>query len=307
MVTQAHASTLKLKAEPPAGYAPPRKPRPDSMEDVYGGRPVFQPGSQESSTFPWKIAGGALVLIVVGAIVGGSYLTGGSTPPPKTVPEPEVAAPPVTPPTPAVTPKTGRVQITTEPSGARVILDGKHIGESPLTLEVPAGRHTFTFATSSDSVRRIVRVDAGKTLNIDVPIFSGFVDIVAPIILDVAENGKSIGTTEHPRQILRPGKHVLTLSNRDLDYTTVQTVDVEPGEVKTLTIDPRGAANLNATPWAEVWMDGKKIGDTPLANLALPLGTHELIFKHPKWGERRVTTTIRANAPIAVSVDMTKQ
>jgi hypothetical protein len=187
------------------------------------------------------------------------------------------------------------------------MLDGKHVGESPLTLEVPVGRHVITLATSSDSVRRPLRVEAGKTHTLDVAIYSGFVDVQAPIILDVSENGKSIGTTEQPHLVLRPGRHVLTFSNRDLDYTSTHTVEIEPGDGKTITLDPRGTANLNATPWAEVWMDGKKIGDTPLANLPLPLGTHELIFKNPKYGERRVTTTIRANAPIAISVDMSKQ
>jgi serine/threonine-protein kinase len=139
-----------------------------------------------------------------------------------------------------------------------------------------------------------------------VPIYSGWVDVVAPIILDVAEDGKSIGNTEQNRLLLRPGRHELTFSNRDLDYTSTHTVEIEPGEVKTLTIDPRGTANLNASPWAEVWVNGKKVGDTPLANLQLPLGTHELVFRHPQFGERRVTTTIRANAPVAVSVDMSK-
>jgi hypothetical protein len=45
----------------------------------------------------------------------------------------------------------------------------------------------------------------------------------------------------------------------------------------------------------------------PLANLKLPLGTHEVVFKNPQFGERSRPTTTRANAPIAVSVDMSKQ
>ena len=152
-----------------------------------------------------------------------------------------------------------------------------------------------------------MRVETGKTVTIDVPIFSGWVDVNAPIILDVSEEGKSLGTTEQNRLLLAPGRHVLTFSNRDLDYTLVRTVDVEPGEVKTLTIEPRGVANFNASPWAEVWVNGKKIGETPLANLELPLGTHEVVFKHPQFGERRMTTTLRANAPVALSVDMSKE
>jgi serine/threonine-protein kinase len=78
--------------------------------------------------------------------------------------------------------------------------------------------------------------------------------------------------------------------------------------VKTLRLDPRGTANFNASPWAEVWVNGKKLGETPLANQQLPLGTHDIVFKHPQFGERRMPpTTIRANAPVALSVDMTSK
>ena len=49
-------------------------------------------------------------------------------------------------------------------------------------------------------------------------------------------------------------------------------MDIEPGEVKHLELDPRGTVNINAQPWAEVWIDGKKMGETPLANVSIPLG-----------------------------------
>lgn len=65
-----------------------------------------------------------------------------------------------------------------------------------------------------------------------------------------------------------------------------------------------GAANFTATPWAEVWMNGKKLGETPLMNHPVPLGKREFVFKHPRLGERRVTVTIHADSVASVSVDM---
>jgi PEGA domain-containing protein len=65
-----------------------------------------------------------------------------------------------------------------------------------------------------------------------------------------------------------------------------------------------GAANFTAMPWAEVWMNGKKLGETPLMNHRVPLGKQEFVFKHPRLGERRVTVTIRADSVASVSVDM---
>jgi hypothetical protein len=183
---------------------------------------------------------------------------------------------------------TGRLEIETQPAGARILVDGKPAGESPVALDgIAAGRHTVTFVTPSGSVKRTIRIETGRTTKLDVPIFSGWVGIYAPFVLEVIEDGRVIGTTEESRILLSPGKHDLTLVNRELGYSSAQTVEIEPGEVKSISIDPRGRVNLNASPWAEVWIDGRKIGDTPIANLQLPLGVREVTFRHPQLGERK--------------------
>jgi hypothetical protein len=263
----------------------------------------------ETSAFPWKLVAAAIVLLVMGVVGGRAYLPSRKTPETASAPPaaatPAPAASKIT--LPGTTGDKGRLEIETQPAGARVLLDGKPAGESPLTIDgVPAGRHTVTFLSSAGSVKRTIRVEAGRTAKLDVPIFSGWVGIFAPFVVEVAEGGRVIGTTEEPRLMLSPGRHILTLTNRDLGYSSVQTVDIEPGEIRSVSLDPRGRVNLNATPWAEVWLDGKKLGDTPIANLEMPLGIRELIFRHPQFGERRVAVTVRGNAPAAISVDMSK-
>jgi hypothetical protein len=282
--------------------------------DIYSSSPTA-PRASEPTAFPWKLAAAAGVIMVV-AIVGGKVYM-----PAKSAPTDEAAASPTsasqaatTSAAPAaraaaasVVANTGRLEIETQPAGARILVDGKAAGESPVALDgIAAGRHTVTFVTSSGSVKRTVRIETGRTTKLDVPIFSGWVGIYAPFVLEVAEGGRVIGTTEEPRILLTPGKHDLTLVNRELGYSSAQTVEIEPGEVKSISIDPRGHVNLNASPWAEVWMDGRKIGDTPIANLQLPLGVRELTFKHPQFGERKVTLTVKGNAPAAISIDMSK-
>jgi hypothetical protein len=149
-------------------------------------------------------------------------------------------------------------------------------------------------------------VEADKTLTLDVPVFSGWVAIFAPIILEVSQEGRPLGNTEQGRLMLPPGRHTLTLTNRDFGYSASHAVEIEAGEVRSLNIQPTGTVNLNAVPWAEVWIDGKKAGETPLANLQLPLGNREIIFKHPEHGERRMPIAIRAGTPAAVTVDFLK-
>jgi hypothetical protein len=40
--------------------------------------------------------------------------------------------------------------------------------------------------------------------------------------------------------------------------------------------------------------------------MRVPLGTREFVFKHPQYGERKVTALIRADQPTPVSVDFTR-
>ncbi len=46
-----------------------------------------------------------------------------------------------------------------------------------------------------------------------------------------------------------------------------------------------GSLALEATPWAEVNLDGKSIGETPLANVSVLPGVHTLVFKNPETGK----------------------
>ena len=64
---------------------------------------------------------------------------------------------------------------------------------------------------------------------------------------------------------------------------------------------PNGRVSINAVPWAEVSIDGTPAGQTPLANLSLPIGTHEVVFKHPQFGERKQTITVKVDGLTRVS------
>ena len=73
-----------------------------------------------------------------------------------------------------------------------------------------------------------------------------------------------------------------------------------------MNVTPKGTVNVNAQPWAEVWVDGQRVGETPIANLEVSLGTREFVFKHPQYGERKTVTTVTSK-PSAISIDFTRQ
>jgi PEGA domain-containing protein len=106
--------------------------------------------------------------------------------------------------------------------------------------------------------------------------------------------------------MLSPGRHQLTFTNSEMGYKSTQPVDVVPGEESSVSLVPTGELSANAAPWAEVWIDGKKVGETPVGNLHVPLGTHEVVFKNPTFSDRQVTVTVTAKAPAAAFVDFSK-
>ncbi len=55
------------------------------------------------------------------------------------------------------------------------------------------------------------------------------------------------------------------------------SVDVVPGkEAKEAVVFGRGTIDVRVQPWAQVFLDGKEMGVTPLKPLSVFAGTHQL-------------------------------
>ena len=129
----------------------------------------------------------------------------------------------------------------------------------------------------------------------------GGVRITAPIELQVFENGVLVGSTTGPIAV-SDGTHTFDLVNEALGYRTRQNVNVKPGAMSALTITvPNGRVSINAVPWADVWVDGKPVGQTPIANLSLSIGPHEILFRHPSFPDQRSTWMVKAEGTTMVS------
>ena len=125
--------------------------------------------------------------------------------------------------------------------------------------------------------------------------------------MQVFEKGVLIGSTETPRMLVSAGSHDLELSNAALAYRVQRTVQVAAGQTTTIALKPpQGTIYVNALPWAEVWIDGQRAGETPIGNFSIPIGSHELLFRHPDLGEQRRTVTVGTAAPVRIGVDMRK-
>jgi hypothetical protein len=136
----------------------------------------------------------------------------------------------------------------------------------------------------------------------------GWLAVSAPVVMQLRESGKVIGTTESDRVMLTAGEHDVEIVNEALGYRTTRKVRIAAGKTAATRLElPNGTLSLNAQPWAEVWIDGERVGETPLGNLQRPIGRHEVVFRHPELGERRESVVITLLQPVRLGVDLRKK
>ncbi|MEZ5289163.1 MAG: PEGA domain-containing protein [Vicinamibacterales bacterium] len=237
----------------------------------------------------------------------------------------------------------GKLVVTSDPAGEVVSIDGAQRGVTPLTLVLAVGAHHVSVGDASATPRLMRVTSGGEAMmHIDRPssqaaplaIMSdvmvvapapvreatarpaapparttprpatGWLTIDAPFPVRVLVDGAEIGTSSDRRLSMPAGGATVVLVNDALEFRETREVTVAANRAQALAVTaPAGVLNANARPWAEVWVDGRRAGDTPLGNFALPIGEHEVVFKHPQLGEVRRTVTVGARTPARVSVE----
>lgn len=213
---------------------------------------------------------------------------------------------------PAAPPRLGALRVDTTPPGALVLLDGTPRGRTPLDLaDVEPGEHQLTVQGTSGSRSERVTVAAGGVASIVVPlgraegVGAGWLSVSSPIELQVFEGQELVGSSRMERIMLRVGQHDLRVVSASLGFEASGTVRVRPGGVERWEVAvPNGTISVNAIPWAEVFLDGTRIGETPIDSHPALLGPHDLVLRHPKYAEQRRRVTVSLKQPARLGVDM---
>ena len=204
------------------------------------------------------------------------------------------------------------VLVRTDTAGARVWIDGVYRGRTPLNAaDLQPGTHAVAVEGPAGRIQQTISLTPGSTASVFVATgaaVSGGIAVNAPAELEIRESGRVVGTSRAERILLDPGRHTLDLVNDTLGFTSHQVVDVVPGKIVPIAIQfPNGALNINALPWAEVFVDGERIGETPIGNLAVRLGSHEITFRHPELGEVKRTVEVTLRGPARISVNLERK
>ena len=205
----------------------------------------------------------------------------------------------------------GQLQIVTEPNGARATVDGVPQGVTPMIVaDLSPGEHLVVLESDLGSMNHKVVIEAGITSSLVVPLrsasSSGWLSVSSPVQMELYERGRLLGNSGIDRIMLETGKHDIDVVNETLGYRVTRTVQVSAARVTPLVISlPKGVISLNAVPWATVSIDGEHVGDTPIGNLSLPIGWHEVVFRNPQLGEQRRAVAVTLHSPARLSIDLT--
>jgi serine/threonine protein kinase len=203
----------------------------------------------------------------------------------------------------------GWVEVSTDPRGASLILDGQRLtAKTPTTI-------SQVKADQKHSLRASVpgRKDWVKTFNLRpnqrLKLTGKLVKGRGPPGKKPAVytlksrpggakfflNGAPIGSSVK----LEPGRSYRLTARLSGHHEWGETVNPNSGERKkitarlrrkggTRTVDTKARLSIDANPWANVFVDGKKIGTTPVNNHLISAGPHKIKLTNPELNAKKI-------------------
>ena len=201
--------------------------------------------------------------------------------------------------------------------GDAVIVNGRQIGVTPLTLTLtPEIRSVRVQAQSAPAPVDVVAVqtpvvdpaaDSAAAALASARERRGGLRLVSPVEVQVLEGERVLGSSADGPVVTTAGRHTLDFINPAVGYRSRQVVDIKAGQIVRMNVAmPDGRVSVNAVPWAQVWINGNLVGDTPLANLPLPVGEHQITFRHPQLGEQTQRVMVKSDTLTRVSATLSR-
>jgi hypothetical protein len=208
------------------------------------------------------------------------------------------------------------LRISTTPSGARVLVDGRVRGRSPIVVSgLTPGPHHVRAEQGAQSLDRSVMLESGANMVLALPVGQlggrateghGWIAVNVPVELQGYEGDRLVGSTRASPWQLPAGRHDLEFVNETFGIRVRKSVEV--AATRTVTVDvpvPTGQLTMAVSPSAGIQIDGEPAGAAPLSR-SIPAGMHDVVVRHPTLGERRIAVTVIAGGALRLNVDLRK-
>ena len=180
--------------------------------------------------------------------------------------------------------KKGMAVFNIKPSNAMLLVDGQIADGSggAYTLSLPYGIHYYTVKLKDFSINnQSVHIDKNaKNINVDLTEFFAKVDVSCKTVdAEILINDEQKGVGKWDGMVI-PGKYIIEAQKdgchsqtRQIELKDNDTIKVDFTALKTIT----GSLRVDYEPTgADVLLNGKKVGVTPLVLKELPVGDYHL-------------------------------
>jgi hypothetical protein len=215
----------------------------------------------------------------------------------------------------ALKPLLGEVRISSDPSGARVYLDDRDMvrktptrlsGLSPGTYQLRLKKEGYKVWADKVVVRASEALDLPR---VKLQKAFGRLNLHVSPWAHVYHKGKKLGTTPLANIPFQVGTHKLVLKNPRLKIEKEVSVTIVADKINTKTVDLmegiKGKLKIKVIPWADVYVDGKRKGTTPLKPLELAAGEHTVLVQNRRLGaQRSFRVMIKPNEVVSKEVNL---
>lgn len=195
----------------------------------------------------------------------------------------------------------GKLRVITNPYEADVFLDGIMKGKSPLIFkDIKSGWHDLKILKDgySEITERIeIKDKLTEEFKADLKKIAALSINSNPSGASVKIDGESLGLT--PIAVgADEGSYEIVLSKKDY-YEKKVSLDLKAGEQRELKLDLRrhvGAVRISSNPAAaEVFLDGKMKGKTPLKISNVVIGSHLMEVRKQGYFSKRKNFSVKVN------------
>ena len=172
------------------------------------------------------------------------------------------------------------VAAATLPAAAAIPLASCESTPAPAPAASPAP--TTGVAKGPSAPGKTDAVPAAVTPPVDKSMLAGSVSVATPVPMQVFLKGRVVATTEAESFMLPVGTQELEFVNENVGYRARRTVTIQAGKTTPVRLDPpSGTVNINAVPWAEVWLEGQRLGELGVAHeIRLAQDLAQLLPRH---------------------------
>ena len=206
-------------------------------------------------------------------------------------------------------PRFGNIKVTSAPEdGMMIYLDDENTGKkTPATLEeVSSGEHTITLQSGwFQPQSKKVTVEDAQTATVNFELEKAYANITVQTQppADILIDGERKGNGNWQGRLME-GIYTIK-AEKNKYYSQSEQLKVTAGEEETVTFDLEGKTgntDIVTTPMdAEVYLDDKKQGTSPLTLKDLLVGSYELRLEKEGYGVVKKTLTIEEDETLTVN------